>query len=234
MHVFLVLLWINWRNSLKIRSSRACWQFTRKWAGAQNFCEKSWGSEVKDDLSFNRETCLSLRFWFFDDPHNMNVLLQVKKSFPKSSLQHVAAVNPYQPNQPKKAGQSSVKPQNRHIFNPRRLPCCDVNHGWAAGHYVACSEVCRCCRAQCCCCLLLPVVWVIWKDETPELINMYWSVYSTVPSLQVRGLRWNLKETSANRVHFQEIYLIACQFMTWDLVRARVHEFLELPLDSIR
>ena len=47
---------------------------------------------------------------------------------------------------------------------------------------------------------------------------MYWSVYSTVPSLQVRGLRWNLKETSANQVDFREIYLIACQFMTWSFL----------------
>lgn len=67
-HVLLVLLWTDWPTAWDFRSSRACWQFTRKWAGAQIFCEGLWGSEVQDDLNFNRETCLSLRFWFFDVP----------------------------------------------------------------------------------------------------------------------------------------------------------------------
>lgn len=52
---------------------------------------------------------------------------------------------------------------------------------------------------------------------------MYWSVYSTVPSLQVRGLRWNLKETSANRVPF-----------SGDVLDSLPVYDLELPLDSVR
>lgn len=47
---------------------------------------------------------------------------------------------------------------------------------------------------------------------------MYWSVY-LVPSYQLgKALRWTLEETSSNRVHFQAVYLIACQFMTWSFL----------------
>lgn len=111
-----------------------------------------------------------------------------------------------------------MKPQNRHIFNPREAALLRCKPWLSSGALRGLQRSLQVLQGAKLLLLLLLVVWVIWKNESLELINMYWSVYSTVPSLQVRGLRWNLKETSANQVDFREIYLIACQFMTWSFL----------------